>query len=311
MGVVRRRIRVALIFALAVWVAGCAFGTGVNDRGDGGPSEAGSDAAADARSFDADPGCIPPCRAGDLCVSGRCIPNTTDEDSDGISVAQDCDDADPSVGTTAERACSTSCGSGVERCSLGVWGECDAPTECSCPPGSECTPGEVEMGATCGFCGRQERVCQPDCTFGAPSCVDEGTCMAGALDAESRACPGTCGNMQTRERECDPTSCEWGPFDDWRTCAPCGPTCGDGMCEAPETCGTCADCQYGHQGPGEGNTPCAGVPAEQWRCVNSANFGTTLSQVCRGGVWVNFHLTPQDCAGCVCSYSTACRQAGT
>jgi hypothetical protein len=49
---------------------------------------------------------------------------------------------------------------------------------------------------------------------------------------------------------------------------------------------------------------------ESWRCVYSPSFGANVSQVCRDGRWLNFHVDPRDCADCCGSYSTSCRQAG-
>jgi hypothetical protein len=36
-----------------------------------------------------------------------------------------------------------------------------------------------------------------------------------------------------------------------------------------------------------------------------------VSQVCRGGVWVNFNFNPRSCSTCVCSFSSACCQTGS
>jgi hypothetical protein len=58
---------------------------------------------------------------------------------------------------------------------------------------------------------------------------------------------------------------------------------------------------------GSNGEPCS-APEEHWRCINSTNFGTTLSQVCRNGAWVNFNTSPSNCAACVCDYSSACAQ---
>ena len=44
-----------------------------------------------------------------------------------------------------------------------------------------------------------------------------------------------------------------------------------------------------------------------WRCACSADLGETISQVCRGGVWVNHHLAPSDCGQCNAETSAGCR----
>lgn len=187
-------------------------------------------------------------------------------------------------------------------------GGTDAGTDAGRPDGGPCgvcVPGTSESGVGCGMCGTQRRTCQADCTWGAWACEGEGVCMPGEIDAQMQSC-GTCGTgMQTRTRTCQ-SSCAWGAFGDWGTCTGDGPCCGDGVCDATETCDGCADCQADHLGTGTGGASCAGVPAEQWRCVTSTRWGTRVSQVCRDGAWVNFNLDPRDCGACVCARSTAC-----
>jgi hypothetical protein len=43
-----------------------------------------------------------------------------------------------------------------------------------------------------------------------------------------------------------------------------------------------------------------------WRCACSANYGVTISQVCRGGRWTTYHTTPRSCSACSGRYSSAC-----
>ncbi len=53
----------------------------------------------------------------------------------------------------------------------------------------------------------------------------------------------------------------------------------------------------------------AGVPAETWRCVNNTSpCGGTVTQVSRGGVWVNFNCNPRGCNACCGTYSINCDQ---
>ena len=51
---------------------------------------------------------------------------------------------------------------------------------------------------------------------------------------------------------------------------------------------------------------CTGVTAETWRCACSPRFETVISQVCRGGIWVNYDLDPVDCGQCDGDYSAGC-----
>ena len=164
------------------------------------------------------------------------------------------------------------------------------------------------MGSTCGMCGREERRCGADCRWGGFSCVNEGTCAPGAVDTDSRTCTPACGGTESRTRTCGST-CEWGAYSGFTGCSSCGPVCGDGVCASGETCSSCADCQNDHLGSGDDGDPCPGVPAETWRCV-TRSAGQPVSQVCRGGSWVSFHLFPRDCGACVCGFTTACCQAG-
>jgi hypothetical protein len=53
---------------------------------------------------------------------------------------------------------------------------------------------------------------------------------------------------------------------------------------------------------------CAGVPENTWRCACSASFETSVSQVCREGIWLNFQTDPRDCARCDGRYSSGCNR---
>ncbi|HEY3351840.1 MAG TPA: 3D domain-containing protein [Polyangia bacterium] len=158
-----------------------------------------------------------------------------------------------------------------------------------------------------------------------PSCGD-GDCGAGETCS---SCPADCGACASGGAG---TTCGDGWCDSDETCASCpadcgtcssggsGTTCGDGWCDWNEDCASCpADCGAcsgggsgttcgvdGHLGLGENGDPCAEAP-ETWRCVYSDHWGTTASQVCRGGDWVTFELDPRDCEACCGDYSSACR----
>jgi len=277
----------------------------------------------------------------EICRAGACVPIGEDADMDGVDAAVDCNDNDASVGSSYERECSSSCGTGVERCADGTWTTCTAPLTCDCGAGSAprmldcgmcgqqrqvctdgawvddgactsagvCSPGEIGMGASCGNCGRQERRCGSDCQWTPYLCVDEGECAAGAVENDSRACTPACGGTESRSRTCTST-CSWGSYGDFAGCVACGDVCGDSTCDASETCESCSDCQNDHLGMGDNGDSCAGVPSETWRCVTRSSGGL-VSQVCRGGMWVSFNLSPRDCNACVCGFTLACCQAGS
>jgi hypothetical protein len=249
---------------------GCASGTGVNNRGtDGG----GTDGARSDGGGSDGGACTPACLANEVCSGGVCVPSGTDLDHDGVDASVDCDDMSATVGRMAERTCSSSCGTGVERCTDGVWAACTAPTTCNCTPGEPprmipcamcgmqmqvcdgglwrdsgtctgtgvCSMGTMDVGGTCGNCGHQSRTCQADCTWGAWACAGEGVCVAGTTDMGSQMC-GTCGTgTQTRTRTCDTATCQWSAWTDWSTCAGGG----SGVCTPGQTdtdtqpCGRC------------------------------------------------------------------------
>ncbi len=51
---------------------------------------------------------------------------------------------------------------------------------------------------------------------------------------------------------------------------------------------------------------CAGTPENTWRCACSGQWDVPISQVCRDGSWLTFHVDPRDCGACSGSYSRAC-----
>jgi hypothetical protein len=182
-----------------------------------------------------------------------------------------------------------------------------------CTDEGECAAGGTQTGVeACGSCseGTQTvaRTCSGTCAWGdwssTGACVTGATCTPGTTDSESRSC--TTSGTESRTRPCDAASCTWGSWGSWAGCP--ASSCPDGTCDAGESCSSCADCQAGHGTGTVGNNgdSCAGVPAEQWRCVTIGSFGSPGSQVCRSGAWVTFHLNPSNCGGCVCGYSSAC-----
>jgi formylglycine-generating enzyme required for sulfatase activity len=146
-----------------------------------------------------------------------------DGDGDGIQRADDCDDADPDVGSTATRACTSSCGAGLERCTDGAWGACDAPTECAC------TTIGMTRTVPCGRCGLASQTCQTDLTWSVPTeCLGESECFEGDIEREMEMCG-------ERARICDAT-CHW---REWTEVAP------PGECEAGVVMRTTDGCGAG------------------------------------------------------------------
>jgi hypothetical protein len=58
-------------------------------------------------------------------------------------------------------------------------------------------------------------------------------------------------------------------------------------------------------GSGTNGTPCVQA-GETWQCVWDTRWLEWASQVCRGGVWVTYHLHPENCEACCPSYSGSC-----
>jgi hypothetical protein len=233
------------------------------------PSDAASDARGEAGS-DAAGACeAGSCPAGQICSNGRCIAPLEDRDTDGIPAGSDCDDRDRSVGTTAQRACKSECAGGIERCVMGQWQACDAPTACTCVPDEQRTvncgncgtrnqvcnsqgkwadvgtcidEGECSVGVTedlgpCGKCGTEKRTCLSNCVWGVPACRDEGVCADGEADLQSEPC-GVCGSERTRRRTCD-EACQFSEWSAWSGCADTGRCQANETVTATENCGNC------------------------------------------------------------------------
>lgn len=163
------------------------------------------------------------------------VSNDDDEDGDGVPVDRDCDDADPRMGSTAERPCVSDCAPGVEQCFDGIWMACSAPMDCECTAGTPprdiacercgtqrqtcvdgrwvnegvctsgmCAPGDVEMGGACGNCGVERRTCGMDCTWAPAECIDQGACAPGATRDGCDPCGHQVCNAECRWGECAP-----------------------------------------------------------------------------------------------------------
>jgi len=110
---------------------------------------------------------------------------------------------------------------------------------------SKCTPGEKDSGL-CGKCGKHERTCGADGTWGAyGACTDEKSgpfvCTAGETRTSS------CGKCGTSKDTCDDT-CGWVP----------GSCTGEGECTAGEV----------------DSSPCTGTEVKSRTCDPSCKWGT-------------------------------------
>jgi hypothetical protein len=201
--------------------AGGASGTSGDAGGDGAAGSSAGTPGTDAGGADATPpGCTqasdctaargaPPCGVWQ-CRDARCAvacANCTDGDGDGFGVGAgcaglDCDDADPSIGTSGSRACYEGapatagvgeCRAGVDVCEGGVWR--NACTKQVLPSGEACNGldddcdgrADDDLGSiTCGVgaCARTVAACANGtpgvCKAGTPALAE--TCGDGKDD---------------------------------------------------------------------------------------------------------------------------------
>jgi hypothetical protein len=243
-----------LLWALMLGIlgVGCALDRdGLGAGGDGGGRADGGVDDSGRGDVDGGTSCVDAsdCEGGLVCVLRECVDPASDADMDGVPTDRDCDDGDPSVGMLGERGCSSSCADGLERCTDGVWGACDAPTTCDCTSGETrslscamcgtrmqtcssagmweddggctgagpCVPGSMESIGTCGDCGVAQRTCNDSCTWDAAVCVGEGACTPGTPGSDVQGCGACMIGTQTRTRMCN-SSCAWDPYGPWSTC---------------------------------------------------------------------------------------------
>src|SRR5690606_39162725 len=97
-----------------------------------------------------------------------------DEDGDGVPATVDCDDGDPTLGMSGTRPCAApgcAAENGVQTCTMGRWGACDAPS-CECSVDEEGTTREV----ACGNCGTQLQRCTGGAWVNDGACTGSGEC---------------------------------------------------------------------------------------------------------------------------------------
>jgi hypothetical protein len=136
------------------------------------------------------------------------------------------------------------CGDGICNgvCNPRVFGECETAVNCPGGNGGDCSCGDgvCDDSEHAGdVCSDSPGFCAADC---APCCGDNVCDPSSGEDPFSCPADCFCGDSVCSDSEHDGDDCssdinlDFCPFD----CAPC---CGDQLCTAPETCGTCAiDC---------------------------------------------------------------------
>jgi hypothetical protein len=254
------------------------------------------------------------CDDAQICVRGQCIAATTDDDGDGYTVQEDCDDADPTVVPGSEEACSSPCGSGARSCEGGVWTACSAPLDCACVPNEkeeepcgrcglavrqctadgvwgvlgpcedeagDCVPASVDESA-CGRCGMVRRTCDAACAWGAfGACEGEHGCTPGEQESQD------CGDCGVQRRTCG-DDCNWGG---WGACS------GEGACapgeQVSQDCGNCGrrwntcrnDCQWQGYGACGGEGTCSPEAGQSQACGDCGTQARTCSDACAWDAW--------------------------
>ncbi|MBI2896321.1 MAG: putative metal-binding motif-containing protein [Deltaproteobacteria bacterium] len=181
---------------------------------------------------------------------------------------------------------------------------CDGQPVGECDPEDPDSPYRTEG---CGvLCGRHDRTCGADCTWGPwGACYAEGECSFENDDDRQRGCQ-RCGS-QTSLCEAD---CSWG---DWQACINQGP------CEVAEVgtqgCGRCGsqdrtcngDCTWGDWGGCNNQGPCTPGQVEPRDCGDCGSQSRTCQANCQWGAWGSCtgegvcgpgDTEPQSCGNC-------------
>jgi hypothetical protein len=221
----------------------------------------------------------PPCSC---CGSRNCGP-------DPCNPANSCGTCQPNFtcdssgicGCVDFQDCSGKCGTQTDRC--GNRYECEP---CSCCGSRNCGPDPCNPAKSCGTC-QANFTCD---SSGICGCVDFPDCSGGKCGTqtdrcgnryECEPCGPVCGDSVCEAGE-SCSSCQW-------DCGSCGPVCGNFLCEAGESCNSC-DWDCGSCGPVCGNFWCeAGESCSScdWDCGS-------CGPVCGDG-WCDWQ---ESCASC-------------
>ena len=79
-----------------------------------------------------------------------------------------------------------------------------------------------------------------------------------------------------------------------------------GLTDPDESFASAQICGDGSLSMSESGDACSPQDEEAWRCSCVESIGDVVSQVCRGGEWVNYRLNPRDCGSCNGDYSSGC-----
>lgn len=268
-------------------------GTGSDGSGDNGSSvdDKGTDDGGSSTPSCSDT--VPACDCGEAnCIEGTWI--CPEPEGYGLLCANDatCGARIDCFGACTGGDYPPDCGCGAALCELdGSWrcegdasccdesagqscyraGYCGATVDCD----GRCTGGTPEPECECGAA-----VCRPDGTW-AP-CDDPADlgqrCDNDRICGGTRSCTGCTGGQA--KPSCDRAlSCQ--PDGTWSSCPPT--TCEVSRGDVPDT-------QHG--------ASCAGIATDTWRCAWDTQYDTQVTQVCRGGSWLNNTFSPSCCGLC-------------
>lgn len=185
--------------------------------------------------------CVNP---GERCIDGRCVAGAADEDGDGYTAAEDCDDDDPAVNPGREELCNAvddDCsgdideafdtdGDGYTSCGSGGPADCNDDDPAVHPEASESCNGrdddcdgaiDEDAAGVGDICGTDEG----DCSTGSKVCRSGSLLCEGNQGPRTELCDGS-------DRDCDGArSCA----DSDCNQAACSATglCFDGVCATP------------------------------------------------------------------------------
>ena len=214
---------------------------------------------------------------------------------------------------TQNSDCLFSTDGGVARCLLGdTGGVCVTPCEGYCPDRSGfattfCASGSQVGASAGGVCLSRAHPLNDQCADFDAQSVNRYVGRSGADERTEVVCvpsrtPITASDEVTSEPELD--------FED-ETDETNEPAEGDDTTlgqdildtseDEPPANGICSDPYLPNA-----REACSSVDDERWRCACHEEYGVAVSQVCRGGTWINYRLEPSDCDQCVGDYSRAC-----